>query len=141
MAIDVNQGPDLATVVVLLKDRANTLKEMAEQAQFLFVELEEYEEKAAAKQFKAAAAAPLRALRGKLEDVSDWRAESLQACIQAVVDELSIGFGKVGQPLRVAITGRGAAPANDQVLELLGPKVAIERIDRALAYIAASEQS
>jgi glutamyl-tRNA synthetase len=114
---------------------------MAEQADFLFREFADFEEKAAGKHLKAAAEEPLTAVITALEAIEDWRAENIQQAMQTVVDEMGIGLGKLGQPLRVAITGRGAAPGNDQALEVLGLKTAVKRINRALAFIAARKQA
>ncbi|MEM9533507.1 MAG: glutamate--tRNA ligase, partial [Pseudomonadota bacterium] len=118
-----------------LRERATTLKEMAEQAAFLYAEFEDYEEKAAAKQLKAGAREPLTELRTRLAEIEPWEPATLQGVIQSVVDDLEVGFGKVGQPLRVALTGRGAAPGNDQVLALLGRERSLARIDRAISFI------
>lgn len=137
--IDLTAGPDLAAVVPLLAERCQTLKEMAEQAQFLYRDIEGYEEKVAVKQFKSAAAGPLEAVRKALGGLEDWSAEAIQTTLQEVVDSLGVGFGKVGQPLRLAITGRGAAPGNDQVLALLGRDRALHRIDQALVVIRARD--
>ena len=136
LQLNLDEGPALPLVVELLKERARTLCEMAGQAQFLFCDFDAYDEKSAGKHLKVAAEMPLRALREALSKLEDWSAASLQSCFQAVVDELGIGFGKLGQPLRVAVTGRGAAPGNDAVLALLGKTRTLERLDRALVFIA-----
>ncbi len=132
---ELSAGPPPAAVATLLRERASTLVEIAEQADFLFQAPTSYEAKQAAKQFTPAAVAPLTALREKLAEHPDWSPASLQALIQQVVDDLGVGFGKVGQPLRLALTGRGAAPGNDQVLSLLGRDQVLARIDAALTVI------
>jgi len=139
--VDVVQGPKPADIVTLLADRASDLKQMAEQAAFLYHEFEAYEEKAAKKQFKAAALGPLQALKDKFAGLESWEITALHDAIQQVVDELEVGFGKVGQPLRLAITGRAAAPANDQCLQLLGREKSLARIDRAIAFIREKSSS
>jgi glutamyl-tRNA synthetase len=133
----LDSGPSLPQVVELLKERARTLCEMAGQAEFLFLEFDAYDEKSASKHLKAAAELPLKTLREALAKLDDWSADAIQATFQEVVDQLEIGFGKLGQPLRVAATGRGAAPGNDAVLALLGQSRSLQRIDRALEFIAA----
>ena len=47
------------------------------------------------------------------------------------------GMGKVGMPLRVAVTGLGQSPAIDAVMALVGKERVLARIDHALAYIEA----
>lgn len=144
LGIDVNAGPALETVVELLKERAATLKDMAEQAEFLFVEFDQYDQKAAQKNLKAAAVEPLNLARELLEQLDHWNSGELQQVLQQVVTKLDIGFGKLGQPLRVALTGRAAAPGNDAVLAALGKTKSLARIGRGLRFIeqriAAAEQ-
>ncbi|CAM5224610.1 glutamate--tRNA ligase [Alishewanella longhuensis] len=44
-------------------------------------------------------------------------------------------MGKVGMPLRVAVTGGGNSPALDVTLQLIGKERALARIELALEYI------
>lgn len=141
LSIDTSGGPSLAAVRALLCERATTVADLAEQARFLFEEFEAYDEKAAKKTFRPVAEAPLAATRAALADQDDWSAEALAVLLQQVVDKLGVGFGKVGQPLRLALTGRPAAPANDAVLAALGRERSLARIDRALAVIAARREA
>jgi glutamyl-tRNA synthetase len=50
--------------------------------------------------------------------------------------ELEVGMGKVGQPLRVALTGGSFSPPIDQTVELLGKQRSLARIQRAIDYIS-----
>jgi len=81
-------------------------------------------------------AEPLQALLDKLEGLVDWSPEALQATVQATADDLAIGFGKIGMPLRVALMGHGQSPGIDQTLWLMGRERSVSRIRRALAWIA-----
>ncbi|MDU7729333.1 MAG: glutamate--tRNA ligase [Escherichia coli] len=54
-------------------------------------------------------------------------------------DELEVGMGKVGMPLRVAVTGAGQSPALDVTVHAIGKTRSIERINKALAFIAERE--
>lgn len=47
-------------------------------------------------------------VRDKLAAITDWTAENVHHAIQATADELEVGMGKVGMPLRVAVTGAGS---------------------------------
>jgi glutamyl-tRNA synthetase len=44
---------------------------------------------------------------------------------------MGIGMGKVGMPLRIAVTGRGVSPGIDVTMELVGRERTLERIARA----------
>ena len=48
---------------------------------------------------------------------------------------VGVGFGKVGMPLRLAVTGGSASPELDLTLFLVGREACLRRIDRALGFI------
>ena len=137
--IDPATGPNLVDVVKLLQERASTLVEMAEQAEFFYRDFEEYEPKAAKNHLRPVAREPLEALREALAQLKDWSPEALQATINGVAEKLGLKMGKVGMPLRVAVSGKGASPSLDATLALLGREKTLARIDRALKYIEQRE--
>lgn len=138
--VDCGAGPDVAAVAELLRERANTLVAMAEQARFFYQPLAGYDEKAAKKNFKAAAVAPLQAVREKLARLSSWDAAGVHGAIEQTVAELEVGFGKVALPLRIATTGGTASPALDATLAVLGQAITLERVDAAVAHIQAQTE-
>ena len=82
---------------------------------------------------------PLEVVRDKLAAITDWTAENVHHAIQATADELEVGMGKVGMPLRVAVTGAGQSPALDVTVHAIGKTRSIERINKALDFIAERE--
>jgi glutamyl-tRNA synthetase len=73
----------------------------------------------------------------KFADLNDWQAAPIHEAIQQAAAELSLGMGKVGMPLRVAITGGGQSPSIDATAELIGKNRCLHRLQMALDYIAA----
>lgn len=136
--VDVSTGPALESIVISHLDRAKTLADMMTQSRFFYEEFEEYNAKAAKKAFGEAAIVPLETVRRHLEAVAEWQKETIHQAIQTVCEELEVGMGKVGQPLRVAVAGSGSSPAIDVTLALLGRTRTLARIDRALARIRAA---
>jgi glutamyl-tRNA synthetase len=136
---DLDKGPKPADVVVALRDRVKTLKEMAERAKVWYLPLEGYDPQAAAKQFAGRAADALTAARDALARIADadWRADSVDAALKRAAEAIGEGLGKVAQPLRVAITGTAVSPSIDHTVYLCGKRVALERIDAALRHIRA----
>ena len=63
----------------------------------------------------------------------------MHQAIQQSADELGVGMGKVGMPLRVAVTGAGQSPALDVTVEAIGQSRSVARIEKALSWIAARE--
>lgn len=136
IGIDPASGPAAADVVVAMRERAQTLVEMALKSRPWYAPLEGYDEAAAGKHLTAAAEAPLRAARERLAALDDWRIDTVHVALNEVAQELQVGLGKVAQPLRVAITGSAASPSIDVTVYLAGRERAVERIDQALERIA-----
>jgi glutamyl-tRNA synthetase len=132
LGLDPAQGPQPADVVVALRDRVQTLKEMAERAVVWYRPLESYDEAAVAKHLTAAAQAPLSKAREALAQVVEWNVESVSAALHTAAEQLGIGMGKVAQPLRVAITGTQVSPDISQTVYLAGRDEALKRIGAAL---------
>ncbi|MEM7209404.1 MAG: glutamate--tRNA ligase [Pseudomonadota bacterium] len=137
--VDIESGPALADVIAVMSDRCNTLAEIVEQSRYFFGEFDEYDANAAKKQLRVVSREPLKALRAALEALDNWGRDALQTTIDATVVALDSKIGKVGPPLRVAVTGSAASPSLDVTLELVGKERTLARIDRALAYIDARE--
>lgn len=134
---DLDKGPAAKDVVIALRDRVQTLKEMAERAAVWFQPLTHYDDAAVAKHLVAAARAPLADARERLAALTQWSAESVSAALHETAAALAIGMGKVAQPLRVAITGTQVSPDISQTVYLAGQGEAVARIDAALAKVPA----
>ena len=63
-----------------------------------------------------------------LSEVSDWNKDTLQSAIENFVESEEIGFGKVAQPLRAALTGSNVSPGISEVLDWLGKEESLTRI-------------
>jgi glutamyl-tRNA synthetase len=74
-----------------------------------------------------------------LAGLTEWTAENIHNAIQAVADQFALKFGKLGQPVRVIVTGAGVSPPIDTTVELVGKERTLQRFDLALEYIAARE--
>ena len=138
--IDYRQGPALSAVVTLLAERCHTLVELAGQSRYFFEEYEAIDEAAAKKHLKAAAREPLIVIRDKLAVLANWEVEPLHQVIQSTADELGLGMGKVGMPLRVAVTGLGQSPSIDAVMQLVGRERVLARLDRVIAQLASQAE-
>lgn len=133
---DLTQGPALALVADILRDRAKTLVEMAQSATYFYNDFSEFEAGAAKKHLRGVAEEPLQKLLEKLSALETWEAQAIHEQINATAEELEVGMGKVGMPLRVAITGGGQSPAIDATAELIGKERCLTRIQMALDFIA-----
>lgn len=137
--IDYRTGPSLEQIIVVQAERVKTLKEMAAISRYFYEEYSDFDEDAAKKHLRPVAAEALELVRNKLAALSQWDAESIHAAIAATCEQLNIGMGKVGMPLRVAVTGGGNSPSLDSTLALLSQTQVVARIERALSYIQARQ--
>ena len=122
-------------------DRFATLVELVDQSRVFYTDFDDFEAEAAQRHLRPAALVPLQALHDRLQHLADWQPQALQSAIQATVDELGIGFGKIGMPLRVALMGHGQSPAIHDTLWLVGRQRSLKRIERALAWIEQHAQA
>jgi hypothetical protein len=94
---------------------------MAAASVFFFREPAWYEEKAAKKNLTAEAKPHLERTRQALAALGRLAvAEAIHALIQALAEQAGVGMGKIAQPIRVAVSGRGVSPPIDQTLAILG---------------------
>jgi glutamyl-tRNA synthetase len=135
--IDPALGPDLVEVVKVQRERAKTLVELAEISAFYYRDFDAYNEKSMKKAFTESAIVPLERTRTTLTALDEWHPEAIKRALEEVVAELEIGFGKLGMPLRLAITGGSPSPDLDTTMHLVGREASLRRIDKALQTIHA----
>ncbi|MBS0366359.1 MAG: glutamate--tRNA ligase [Proteobacteria bacterium] len=123
----------LEGVIVAQRERAKTLKEMAHNSRFFFVDRIDIDPKAAAKHLTADGRAALTQVRARLAALPAWDAPSIHSALNALAEAAGTGLGKIAQPLRVAVTGTAVSPPIDQTLALLGRERALARLDAVLA--------
>ncbi len=111
-----------------LKERAKTLIELIDSANYLFVERPLEVDDKAEKQLDEAGRETLAALLPKLKDVEPWTPDALEACVRGFAEATDRKLGKVAQPLRAALTGRTTSPGIFDVLEVLGREESLGRI-------------
>ena len=116
-----------------LKDRAKTLKEMAALVKEIIHTPQSYDEKAVKKAFKGNAVEVLNSFGAKVSSSNELHLPSdYHHIMQEVVDEMGIGFGKIGQPLRVALLGKLSGPGLDSVMAIIGKDETMLRIANAI---------
>jgi len=138
IGIDAAKGPNPADVVVALRDRVQTFKEMAERAKIWYGPIVEWDDKAVEKHLRTdTAPAALDAAKKELAALPEWSPEAVHGAVERVAASLELGMGKVAAPLRVAMTGTQVSPSIEHTIYLAGREGALSRIDDALARAAA----
>ena len=123
-------------VIATLQPRSKTLVEMAASARFYYVDAPDLDEKAAAKFLTPDTAGILTRTADAIESLTDFTQENLEEIFKKIMADCDLGFGKIAQPLRVAVTGTTMSPGIFEMLLALGKDRTVFRIRRALSIIA-----
>lgn len=113
----------------LLKERAKTLAELEEQVYFLLRARPILLDGKMAKAVDGESRERLKRLREALARHEDWSEAELGKRLKRFAEEDNVGFGKVGMPLRAALTGGATAPDMSFVLAVLGKQESLARLD------------
>ncbi len=138
LEIDPTDGPDIVSVVEAQREKAKTLVDLAKVSEFYYRDPVEYNPKSAKKAFSGDAADVLAELSSSMETLTEWNREAIHATLESVVNKLDVGFGKVGMPARLAVTGGAASPDLDLVLFLVGKDACLRRFAKAIEFIKAA---
>ena len=128
---NISGGPNLTRVVDLLKERVNTIEELADAAVYFYRPLEPTDE-LKAQYFNTETESLLTDLIDKFNHI-EWTRESIHQEIKIAAKNHDVKLPKIAMPLRVMITGEIHTPSIDAVLELLGREETLARISTRLS--------
>jgi len=115
-----------------LKERAKTLVELLDSAYYLYAQRPlKLDEKAAS--LLADGRSRLSGIIEKLQAVSDWNAQSVEAVVREHADATGAKLGQVAQPLRAVLTGRATSPGLFDVMAVLGKDETLFRLQDQLS--------
>nr|VFJ45838.1 MAG: glutamyl-tRNA synthetase [Candidatus Kentron sp. FM]VFJ68034.1 MAG: glutamyl-tRNA synthetase [Candidatus Kentron sp. FM]VFK16809.1 MAG: glutamyl-tRNA synthetase [Candidatus Kentron sp. FM] len=133
LGVDPSEGPDLVEVVMVQRERAKTLEEMAKNSLYFYRDFDEFDA-GAKKHLPPEMGSVFEGLHRYLAELEQWSAARIHGAITDLARERGIKFGKLAQPVRVATTGRTFSPPIDVTLELIGKSRTLRRIERAIDY-------
>ncbi len=126
----IENGPPVADVAALLKERAATVEQLADAAVYFYRELEPPEE-LKRQHYSAEIRPALEELRGRLAEI-EWTRAKINETVKGVVAAHKLKLPKLAMPLRVMVSGGPQTPSIDATLELIGRDAVLDRIDRQL---------
>jgi len=124
--VQVAKGPPLEKVVSLLKERANSILQLADEA-MLFYSYQPAAQPALEDEVRKA----LTMLKGKLTSLT-WQRADIGAAIKDAAKASGLKMPQLAMPLRLIVTGRTQTPSIDAVLELLGRETVLARLAQHL---------
>ena len=127
---NLSSGPELSRVANLLKERINTVAELADAAVYFYRFLEPAQD-LRAQHFTNEAKPALVELMERLGGI-EWDSHAIQDAIKAAATGNGLKMPKVAMPLRVMVTGEAQTPSINAVLELLGREETLKRMNDRL---------
>ncbi len=120
---------NIAKALPLMRDRGDTLPELAGAFSFLLAARPLEMNKKARKALRAEGLDRLALVRDHVSKIDRWAENELKLTLQAICNETALSMGQIGPPLRAALTGGLPAPDIDQVMAWLGREETIARIE------------
>jgi glutamyl-tRNA synthetase len=133
--IDAKEGRFLNQVIQTLQPRSKTFVEMAEAAGFYYQAPEAYEEKGAKKFFTPDLVAPMEQLISVLKDTDSLDEKHLEAAFVQVMEANELKFGKIAQPVRLALSGKTVSPGIFEMIGVLGKEETLARLEKAVVFM------
>lgn len=127
----------LAKAVNTLKERSQTLVEMAGQMRFYIGNTVEFDQKSKEKFLTPDALPLLESLRDRLHDLADFSHDGIESVFKGICENAGIGLKKIAQPARVALTGATASPGIYELVEVMGKDLAVARLNAAIEAMKA----
>jgi glutamyl-tRNA synthetase len=124
-------GPALTDIIQLLKERVNTLLELADTAMIFYRHTEPTTEQLA-QHLSPEAIPALTTLTNNFRQI-DWKRQTIQEALKTAVTESGLKMPRLAMPLRVLVTGMTQTPSIDATLELIGRETVIARLQKQLA--------
>ena len=121
------QRADMIQVVKLMKDRAETLEQLADGAMLFCSDLKQIPEELITQHLTDTARNALRDFAVQAAQIP-WSREAISALIKTILASHTLKMPQLAIPLRVAVAGTTQTPAIDAVLEILGQKTVLERL-------------
>jgi glutamyl-tRNA synthetase len=133
--INLDNGPSIFELADSLRERSGSLVDMAQSCVMFYCDFDTYDPVQANKAFNTKSKSILEDLVSNLNSVDSWTADNIHSVIKSICDEREVGFGKVGQPFRLALSGDGKSGSIDISAQFVGKKRTLARLEKAIDWI------
>jgi glutamyl-tRNA synthetase len=120
------------SVVTLIKERAVFVQDFWELSEFFFIAPTSYDQKASNKNWSVTTNKLMTELINVLGGITEFSSSQVELQIKQWIGQKEIGFGKIMQPLRLAIVGKLAGPHMFDIITVIGKQETINRINTAI---------
>ncbi len=116
-------------LVSLYHERFKNFRDLFDQTGFFFTDTIEYDNVAVEKFLKKEGVGKLiKEVHSAISPLENFDKQSLEVCLRNLTEKLGVGFSKLAQPLRVAITGKSVSAGIFETMELLKKEKTLKRI-------------
>ena len=133
--ISLDNGPNINDLADSLRERSSSLVDMANSCAMFYCDFDTFDSVQANKAFNTKSKSILEDLVSNLNSVDSWTADNIHSVIKSICDEREVGFGKVGQPFRLALSGDGRSGSIDISAQFVGKKRTLARLKKAIDWI------
>ncbi len=131
----------VSTVIGLVKERVNFVKELWDQVSFFFVAPTLYDEKTIKKRWKADTPAQLSELAHVLQSIDDFSSESVEKEVKQWIENENLHLGNIMNAFRLAVVGESKGPHMFDIATLIGKQETIARLEKAVKEIPVPESN
>ena len=129
--ISENNKLKITKSISLVRDKSKTLCDVLDKCHFIFTALPiDFDEKSLIN-LNSVSIGILKQLTPLLSDAT-WTSEYLEALAREFADSHEIGLGKIGMPLKAALSGKINSPSAFGMMEILGREESLARINSAI---------
>ncbi len=125
----------ISEIIPLIKERANFIADFWENSHFFFIAPKQYDEKAVKKHWKPEIPELLNQVKEIINNSSNFTRDNLHDEVIKYIEKNEISVGKIMNALRLCIVGSPSGPDLFKIIELIGKKETINRIEIAIKTI------
>jgi glutamyl-tRNA synthetase len=139
--LDASNGPAPNDLAEGFRERAETLAQMVASSRYCYEDFDQIDPKAAKKNLRPVILDPMKAVLDALGELPEWTKKGIAQTIEDVAASFELNMGKLGQPVRVAVTGGAVSPPIDVTLWLVGRERVLKRLYTAIQIIEERAQA
>lgn len=125
----------LSQAIELVRSRVKIVPELLPAVEYFFVAPENYDVKGVDKYFRKTGALEKLQMVASLMNIRPFQAEPIEAAIRTQAEEAGLKAADLIHPTRLALSGRTNTPGLFEVMEVMGPQICMDRLNKAIAYI------
>jgi glutamyl-tRNA synthetase len=122
-------------VIRLMQERARTIYDFVDFANYFYTAPAAYEEKSRTKNWTPEAQERITEILPKFKESGSWDHASIEAVVRSYAEGKGISAGKLIHPLRLAVSGVGMGPGLFELLEVVGKEEVVSRLEKALQVL------